>query len=167
MVTDGGPEKKLLMGSSYYNAILQLPPRSLCPWKRPEPLSVWYAQTYRPEVYARGGAWGFPPLVEAYFNFGRFGCVLVFAALAFAFNSIHLRASRTPRGSIMIFADCLLAGVLYQFMRNTVGGVVKVRVVGGIVPALLLVWFCARFFGPSDVADWQPADIDHEQRTDP
>jgi len=166
LVTDGPPENTPLMGSSYSDIILQVPPQSLCPWERPEALSVWYARMYTPEVHARGGAWGFPPLVEAYFNFGHIGPLVVFAALAFAINSIHLRACRTARGSVMRFANCLLAAVLYQFMRNTVGGVIKVRVVGGIVPAMLMVWACVQFSGRSGRADWsQPAAADGK-RTD-
>lgn len=67
----------------------------------------------------------------------------------------------------MWFANCLLAGVMYELMRNTVGAVTKTYVMGGIVPALLMVWACARFFGRPEDADWSQPGVVERKRTDP
>jgi len=157
LVHDGPPDGKLLLGSSYGAAALLLPPASVAPWRRPENLDRWYVRTHFPEIYDRGGGYGFPPLVEAFFNFGPVGCFVVFGTMALIVNLVHLRSCKASSGSVVRFADCLLACVLPEFMRGAFAGVFKSVIVALVIPGVLLAWACVRLAGPGDPSDWQAA----------
>jgi hypothetical protein len=153
LVADG-PPADYVSGSSYWNTPWQLLPARLSPWERPEMLEKWYVRVYDPNHYARGGGWGFQPLVEAFFNFGPFGCFLFFGALAFIVNILHLQSSRTPAGSVLRFANCMLACVLYEFMRGSFAGIFKSRIFSGLLPVLFLVWCIVLVYGHSEKSQW-------------
>ena len=157
LVDDGPPNARWLLGSSYAATVTLLPPGSLVPWDRPENLDRWYVRTYFPKVYDRGGGYGFPPLAEAFFNFGPVGCFFVFGAMAFVINLLHLSSCRAPNGSILRFANCLLACVLPDFMRGAFAGIFKSVIAALVIPGILLAWACIRFAGPGQSSQWQAA----------
>ena len=157
LVNDGPPDGRMLLGSSYGATVLLLPPGSVSPWRRPENLDRWYVRTYHPEIYDRGGGYGFPPLVEAFFNFGPAGCFFVFGAMALIINLVHLSSCRAPGGSILRFANCLLACVLPEFMRGAFAGIFKSVIAALVIPGILLAWACIRVAGAGDASEWQAA----------
>ncbi len=155
LAADGPPEGKLLLGSSYLSTVLILPPAVFSPWQRPDTLDRWYVKTYDPKIYERGGGWGFAPLVEAYFNFGYLGCVVIPGLIAFIINYIHCQSRRRAPGSLLAFANCLLACGLYEFMRGSFANIFKTIVFTGVLPGILLVYLCICLSGDSGRSDWR------------
>ncbi len=144
LLADGPPEGQFLLGSSYLRALEIIPPSVMLPWQRPATLDQWYVSTYDPETARKGGGWGFPALIEAYFNLGPVGCFLVFALASLGISALHRRASLAPQWSIARLADCLLAAVLLQFFRISFASFFKcyifIFVLSGIIMARTALW---------------------------
>ena len=142
LVDDGPPGGTAMLGITYLYFVPHLAPRVLNLFPRPEKLDEWYARTYDPALAAIGGAWGFSPLVESYFNFGAVGCLLPFFIFSFVVNRVHLCAMRTPAGSRLRMIDCVLAAVLIQTMRASFAGFFKNYIFVLMLAGYLLVTFC-------------------------
>lgn len=119
VLSDGSLEERgLSLGSTYLFAFEQVIPRAVLPWERHQQIGQWYLDMYAPELARRGGGLNFPPLLEAYANFGWSGCFLAPMIGAFIIQLLHSCATRAPRHTLIVLADCMMATTLCQIHRH-------------------------------------------------
>ncbi|MBA4695805.1 MAG: oligosaccharide repeat unit polymerase [Legionella sp.] len=93
--TDGWVTEGWLLGSSYFDAFLNLLPSAIIKFR--ESLSVQYTHAFFSDDYiAIGGNMGFFPVAEAYLNFGAIGVWLEFFVLGLILKTIENRAIQYP-----------------------------------------------------------------------
>jgi hypothetical protein len=79
------------LGATYLAAPGLLVPSAIWP-SRPLGAGEWYAATFYADVRARGGAFAFSPVAEAYLNFGPAGVVVIFALAGIVLARLERRA---------------------------------------------------------------------------
>jgi hypothetical protein len=157
LLLDGPPGGQRLYGASYLWAVEILLPQSLYPFPRPLTLEGWYVNTYDPYTAAIGGGYNFPPLVESYWNFGAPGCFLVYALLAWVFNSIHLRNQKTQAGSVARICLPLLIPGFILLVQSPFSTYLKGSFFLTFLPGWLLCLLILTLFGPGKSVQWMDA----------
>jgi oligosaccharide repeat unit polymerase len=102
---------------------------------RPAGTAEWYAGEFYPDIWAKGGAFAFSPVAEAYLNFGVLGVPVVFFLLGalLAILEKALSAAGKPRDTILI-AYALVAPLLCVFFRFDSATLAKEVVVALMMP---------------------------------
>jgi len=159
LVDHGPPEGEFLWGASLLYFVPSLVPRVIADLDRPQFLDAWYIETYAPDIAAKGGGLGFSPLVDAYFNFGAAGGLLVFFVFAYFLNRLHLNALHSPRFSRLRLMDCLLATTFIIVHRISISGYIKIYLYVYLLLGFLFLTWClyARFGTHSAEAAHEPA----------
>lgn len=99
-----------LLGTSYVDTLINI----LYPFTGIEALSEWYVRIYEYSVYITGGGRGFSGIIEAYYNFGIFGCVLVFMLYGMIYKKIFSRTDNPAR----ILIQAVLLSLIYKVFRS-------------------------------------------------
>jgi oligosaccharide repeat unit polymerase len=159
LLLDGPPEGQPLYGASYLWAFELLPPRFLYPGTRPQDLNMWYVTTYDPYTAAQGGAYNFPPLVEAYWNFGAIGCFLFYAFFGWLVNMLHLRSQKTLPGSVARFFVSLTIPGYILLMQSAFAAYLKSSVLMTVVGGWVFCLAILLFFGVGEGREWTETEI--------
>jgi hypothetical protein len=127
------------LGASYLDAIGVTVPRFIWP-DRPMAAGEWYAAHFYPERWETGGAYGFSPVAEAYWNFGIFGVLLipfVFGVALRWWEDQRMVTRRQP--NLGTLAYVLAIPWLAFSWRLDAASVVKNYLVLTLIPALALL----------------------------
>lgn len=119
---------------NYLEALPQLLPRSILPFRPPAP-SEWFSATYFPDYAALGGSFAFNPVIEAMGNGGVFGVVLAGFVYGIALGRVAaVRALGSPVG-------VGLAAFIFSFaMRMETAALVRTGLMTaiGLIPYVTL-----------------------------
>mgnify|MGYP004511848897 CR=1 FL=1 len=99
-----------LLGKSYLDTILNI----LYPFSGIESLSTWYVRTYEYSVFLRGGGRGFSSVIEAYYNFEVFGCVIVY----FFYGILYKKIFSEESSVLYILIQAVLLSLIYKLFRS-------------------------------------------------
>ena len=98
----------------------------------------WLVQSINPWLAARGGAYGYSCIAEAYLNFGKPGVPLMMCLYGVLFVSLLLWAEKSGDPAKLAFAATVLAFVL-RFPRDELTGVIRPVVWYALLPYLSIV----------------------------
>jgi hypothetical protein len=122
------------LGLGYVNALGSMVPLVIWP-NRPDAAGEWYAKTFYPGEFSRGGGFAFSPVAEAYLNFGSLGVVIVFLCVGFLIRVMqdHWRLERGV-GSLSFVAYVLMTPWLFLFFRVDTVSLLKGYAIFNLVP---------------------------------
>ena len=123
-------------GAGYGYAILTLFPNlfwDIHPTIARGTATDWLVQSINPIIAARGGAYGFSFIAEAYLNFGQPGVVAVMAIYGILLVSIILWAEKSGDPAKLALLATILAFSL-RFPRDELAGIIRPIVWYGILP---------------------------------
>ncbi len=98
----------------------------------------WLVRSINPWLAARGGAYGYSCIAEAYLNFGRPGVVLMMGLYGMMFVWLILWAEKSGDPARLALVATILAIVL-RFPRDEVAGVIRPVVWNAVLPYLSVV----------------------------
>lgn len=104
------------------------------PFSNYEPLSVWYAKHFVPQIWENGGGRGFPTILEGYINFGVIGALIIGFIIGVYFGIIEcFKRSSLPALIISIVTMC----IIHKFFRSEIYSIFKTSIWLMIIPAIL------------------------------
>jgi oligosaccharide repeat unit polymerase len=98
----------------------------------------WLVRSINPWLAARGGAYGYSCVAEAYLNFGKPGVPLMMCFYGVLLVALLLWAEKSGDPAKLAFAATVLAFVL-RFPRDELGGVIRPVVWCALLPYLSVV----------------------------
>jgi len=98
----------------------------------------WLVRSINPWLAARGGAYGYSCIAEAYLNFGRPGVILMMGLYGMMFIALILWAEKSGDPARFALVATILAFVL-RFPRDEVAGVIRPVVWNAVLPYLSVV----------------------------
>ena len=98
----------------------------------------WLVRSVNPWLAARGGAYGYSCIAEAYLNFGEAGVPLMMAFYGILLVSLILWSERSGDISKIVLVATILAFTL-RFPRDEIAGVIRPVVWYGLAPFVAMV----------------------------
>lgn len=114
----------LRYGATYFEALIQLLPLAVFPGRPPAP-SEWFAMRFFPEVFARGGGFGFSIVAEAYWNFKLLGVVVVALLIGIGLARLDTLRDRRSLGIVGFILYVNLAPTIFLSVRSDFATVLK------------------------------------------
>jgi oligosaccharide repeat unit polymerase len=129
------------LGEGYAYAVLTLFPNlfwDIHPTIERGTANEWLVRSINPWLAARGGAYGYSCIAEAYLNFGKPGVPLMMCLYGVLFVAMLLWAEKSGDPAKLAFAATVLAFVL-RFPRDELAGVIRPVVWYALLPYLSIV----------------------------
>jgi hypothetical protein len=131
-------EDNFLLGSSYLESLLILIPKGIFP-DRPETLPEWFARTYYPVFYEKGGGTAFSIVGEAWLNFGPFfGAFIVSFIIGLSLSWMEWKVRVRP-GSIVARVSPYVIFLTLILHRAAWAATIK-QIFMAIIPIAILVF---------------------------
>jgi oligosaccharide repeat unit polymerase len=122
-----------IFGDSLFQTLLGI----VHPFYDYEPLSVWYAKRYVPEIWDMGGGRGFPTIIEGYINFGFLGVFVFGVIIGVYFSCIEkYKRSSLPALIVTIATMC----ILHKFFRSEFYSIFKTLIWVTIIPGIVIYY---------------------------
>jgi len=128
-------------GYTYISNFSLLFPKVILPI-RSEGIANWFVEVFYPDIFKKGGGWGFSVVAEGYINFGVLGILLNGVLLGLLANLLWNKLCIFNPNPIKITLYGLLLSIFFVFGRTDTGGLMKEYFVGSLLPILgMLVLF--------------------------
>ena len=129
------------LGEGYAYALLTLFPNlfwDIHPTIERGTANEWLVRSINPWLAARGGAYGYSCIAEAYLNFGKPGVPLMMCLYGVLFVALLLWAEKSGDPAKLAFAAAVFAFVL-RFPRDELAGVIRPVVWYALLPYLSIL----------------------------
>lgn len=126
---DNIKDEPIKLGESLFKTLAGLS----SPFSNYEPLSVWYAKRFIPEIWGSGGGRGFPTILEGYINFGVLGALIIGFIIGVYFGVIEcFKRSSLPVLMISVVTMC----IIHKFFRSELYSIFKTSIWLMIMPGI-------------------------------
>ena len=126
---------KISYGRMYIDVILNLPPSWIAP-NRPDLPAIWYVKTFFPDIYQKGGGYGFSIMAESLVNFYFIGPVIFGFLLGILFLYLDRKLLEGSFYYFIIF--CALQFYVFNIPRSGVASLLKPALATIIVPVFIV-----------------------------
>lgn len=142
--TQTNGEFQLLLGKSYITGLALLIPSFAYPGEKPQQIGYVFRDIYFPTEAARGSIAGtaFSSILEAYWNFGFFGIILIYFLLAYFLQYLDKKYKYKSRLTSVVYL--MIVPQVISFHRTSMGNIYASMIINMILISFF-VFFLSEF----------------------